>query len=88
MCAIDGADLADFCHGEWRRAAKIHRCEECQRAIRRGERHHYLSTLFDGRWSSWRTCEHCEAAGHWMAVVCGGYLTGGLAEELVEQVAA
>lgn len=84
MCAIDFADQADFAHGEWRRAGKVHRCEECIRVIPRGQRHYYLSTLFDGRWSTWRTCEHCHAAGLWMHVVCGGYLTGGLLEELVE----
>lgn len=84
MCAIDDAEQPEFWHDEWRTAAKDHACGECRRRIRRGERHHFVSSLYDGRWSSWRTCEHCIHAATWINSVCGGYLLGGLLEELVE----
>lgn len=84
MCAIEGAEPWDFVHDEQRTARKTHRCYECDRAIHPGERYHILTGLYDGRWSTERTCKHCAAAGVWMQRVCGGYLTGGLLEELVE----
>lgn len=84
MCAIEDADPVDVWHQETRRAAKPHTCYECARTIPRGEESEYVSALYDGRWHSWRTCQHCTAASAWMNVVCGGWLAGGLLEELVE----
>jgi len=84
MCAIDDADPADVWSETTRRAAKPHTCEECSRCIQIGEQHLYVSCLYDGHWSTFRTCAHCAAAGVWMRTVCGGYLTGGLLEELQE----
>lgn len=84
MCAIDDAEPAAVWNETTRRAAKAHTCEECSRCIHIGEHHQYVSCLHDGRWSNFRTCAHCDAAAVWMRKVCGGYLTGGLLEELVE----
>jgi hypothetical protein len=84
MCAIDFAEQAEFHNTEFRTARKPYPCEECARTILPGERHEYLTQKFDGRWSAWRTCQHCAAAGVWMTVVCGGYLIGDLRGELRE----
>jgi len=60
------------------------RCEECARAIAVGETYVFLVGLYDGQWSTYRWCLHCEAAGAWMWRVCGGYPLGMLREELQE----
>jgi hypothetical protein len=84
MCAVDDAEPWDFCHSSNPRAAKQHICCECRRTIRRGETHHYLSGVYDGHWSSYRWCHHCQAAGRWMQTVCGGHLLGDLLAEMRE----
>lgn len=84
MCAVDDAEPWDFCSETERRAAKPHTCAECGRRVAVGERYHHLVGVMDGRWSTWRTCAHCIAAGAWMSTVCSGYLLGDLLTELVE----
>ena len=44
------------------KARKPHACSECGREITVGETHQYIKGLWDGRWSTFRTCEHCAAA--------------------------
>jgi len=38
---------------------KDHRCCECLRTIAKGERHQYVSGLWDGDFSQYRTCQDC-----------------------------
>lgn len=82
MCSLDDADPADVYCSVSRRAAKVHQCEECRRWIDKGEHYQYITMLFDQRWSAYRVCRHCMAAGQWLDLVCGGWLIGGLSEEL------
>jgi hypothetical protein len=84
VCAIDDAEPWDVYRVSVRTARKAHRCTECGRPIAVGESYRFLTGLLDGRWSTYRTCAHCLAAGEWLDVMCGGYLLGGLAEELRE----
>jgi hypothetical protein len=43
------------------RTARVeHRCGQCGRTISVGERHHYWSFVYDGSWSSERTCAQCD----------------------------
>lgn len=42
------------------RARKDYPCSDCSWGIARGERYHYLRALWDGRWSTVRTCERCQ----------------------------
>ena len=49
---------------EQRRARKDYECCECGAdGIKRGELHEYISMLFDGAWSSWRSCLLCSEIG-------------------------
>lgn len=42
------------------RARKQHRCCECRGAIRVGESHSRIGSLFDGRWQTYRMCGDCK----------------------------
>jgi hypothetical protein len=84
MCAIDGAEYNDVHRITHVRARKTHVCEECTRSIAPGEVHQRLDALYEGRWILARTCAHCEAAGVFLDVLCGGYLVGGMGEELAD----
>ena len=67
-----------------RRARKQHSCTECGRRIFSGENYVEVVGLFDGQWSRFTTCRHCEAASEWLIVACGGYPYTMLGEELHE----
>lgn len=84
MCAIDGAEGSTITiwHETTPRARKPWTCIECGRTIPPGEQYLRVAELYDGRWSTLRTCHHCDAAGEWLRAACGGYLAYGLAEEL------
>ncbi len=84
MCAVDDCEPWDVFRKEKRTARKQHRCHECYRLITPGESYTYLTGLIDGHWHTNRCCEHCEAAGVWLEVVCGGFPIGMLREELTE----
>lgn len=43
-------------------ARKVHRCSECNHPIVPGERYTRLKSLFEGSWSTEKTCRCCEAA--------------------------
>lgn len=63
-------------------ARKDHRCEECGETIARGTKHQLVKQLFDGSWSSTRTCMSCvEIADHF---TCGSRITGQLWADLEE----
>lgn len=68
------------------RAAKAHRCDECGRAINKGERYEYFTGLSadSGYWYTTRTCPHCLGARHWLQVECNGWLFEAVYEDLKE----
>lgn len=83
MCAVDDAD--GYCktlQQSMRKAAKPHRCTECRRIIQAGETYLYEYTKFDGETDSHRTCQHCQVARHWLSENCGGWLYGGVEEDI------
>jgi len=84
MCAFDDCDTADIWTHRDRKARVPHRCRECGRTVAPGETYRLNTWLYDGRWSTSKTCQHCLAAGSWLDEVCGGYPVGMLREELVE----
>jgi uncharacterized protein with PIN domain len=49
----------DVSRTEMRRAAKEHRCCECDEPIQKGDLHEYYTGLWDGVWNSYRTCARC-----------------------------
>lgn len=54
----DGFPPAVFCAHD-RIARKAHRCDECYRDIEPTEQYREERGLWDGEWSTWRTCADC-----------------------------
>lgn len=82
-CPLSEPDeVATLYHSCTLRAGCDHRCCECGETIRKGERHQMVKMLFDGKWSSNRTCLLCEEIGDHFS--CGGRIIGTLWEELEE----
>ena len=44
---------------EFRKARKFHSCCECRSDIEPGDMYEYVSGLWDGHWSEYKTCEKC-----------------------------
>ena len=64
------------------RAAKEHSCSECGKPIERGQRYELAKGLWDGSWSTYRTCLLCaEIRDHF---ACNGFYYGQLWEDLRE----
>ena len=42
------------------RAARAYACEECDDGIAVGDRYQRIASLYDSRWSTFRTCLRCE----------------------------
>ena len=85
MCSIDWCDewstvwLVDYLT-----ARTPKRCYECRRTISPREDYQRVKSLYDGRWDTWAICQHCTVVAEWLEEMCGGYLHGGLLEELEE----
>lgn len=85
MCAIDGADDRYVIYQRsLRRARKVYGCAECGRVIQVGERYSSTRGMIDGHWDTWHTCIHCHAGERWLIEECGGFLHGGVLEDLEE----
>jgi hypothetical protein len=84
MCAIDWSDGWEFYSAAERRARKDHKCYDCNRVIHRGETYHHAAGKSDGYFCDYKICAHCIAAGAWLNAACGGWLYGGIGEELRE----
>lgn len=84
MCRVDDSDPWKFFNAEIRHARRPYKCCECGRHIAIREAYRYAIGRMDDQVYTYRTCQHCEAAGHWLLIVCGGFLFEGLLEELVE----
>jgi hypothetical protein len=85
VCLIAEAEPVDLYRRHLVGAArKPHQCYECGRQIQVGEAYDSATYLWDGRWETNHTCQHCMAAQQWLREQCGGYLHGGLLEDLEE----
>lgn len=84
MCMIECAERYDVFRKEQRRARVAHLCYDCGRTISAGESYQYSTGLYDGHWDTIHTCAHCVWAAEWLVEQCGGYLFGGIREDLEE----
>ena len=57
-CSCDG-EVADFYRARRPMAHKHHMCDECGATIPTGERYEYATMLYDGAWTSYKTCVAC-----------------------------
>lgn len=84
MCRVDGAEQFEVWQQSTPTARKEHTCCECGRPIHVGETYHRGRGMYESKWFAVAWCRHCDAASAWLRRECGGYLTEGLLEELVE----
>jgi len=59
MCSCDDYDRPAVFHQVTRRAKVRHRCGECQGLIEPGTAYHESRGLWDGQWSTHKTCGSC-----------------------------
>ena len=85
---VDDSDSAEFYRAEMRHSRRQRRCEECTRWIYPGEIYETATMKHDGRIFRHMTCQHCIAVRGWLTAVCGGFLHGGVDEDLADHVGA
>ena len=64
MCDADDGPSA--CHETWRTARKEHDCYACGEVIRRGDRYHFTSGIWDGYPGSFKHCARCWKMFQWI----------------------
>ncbi len=80
LTGSDDGDRASCSSTVVRTARKEHRCYECREPITRGTKYEYLSGIWDGSPSAFKTCLSCvEIRDHF---ACNGWLFGRLWEDL------
>ena len=79
MCDCDAYDRPAVFEQVTRRARKRHRCGECQGLIEPGTSYHESRGLWDGQWSTHKTCGSCYVAAH---TLLDCYAFGCLVEDL------
>lgn len=87
MCMVDDGEGWKVFRSEWRTARKQHACYDCGRKIEPGERYYFATGISNDdwrRWDTYRECAHCQYAAKWLLAECGGYLFGGILEDLEE----
>lgn len=85
MCSLD-YDPPDFWTERLVRAAKPHRCGECDRVIEPSETYWRATSKYDGAIGTYKTCVHCRVGHDWLSINCGGFSYHGLDEEMAEHV--
>lgn len=83
MCSLD-YDSPLFYRQTYRNARKEHKCSECGRIIMPTEFYQYAIGKWDRALSVFKTCINCCVPQKWLLEKCGGYLHGGLYEEILE----
>jgi hypothetical protein len=81
-CCIDVDDPAEVECITYPRARKSHECCECDDGIQSGQVYQLAKLLFDGEWTTYRTCSPCAAIRRDL-LPCGHYY-GRLAEDTSE----
>lgn len=88
MCMADYADNdgAVSMGSAMARIRKPRRCDECHRDIHPGEYVRVGTWIYEGRWEHMRMCSHCQVVAEWLQKECGGFVWGGVYEDLAEHV--
>ncbi len=74
-CIYDGdGDGPSVSMTRMRTARKPNKCSECRETIQPGQRYEHTSGCWDGRWSSFKTCEPCVEIRD--ALFCEGWTYG------------
>ncbi len=83
MCTTD-YDPPSIYNVREHRAKKEHQCSECGSIIKIGEPYRTHFGVWDGRASTFKSCNYCMIPQDWLLKECGTYMLGGLHEELEE----
>jgi len=71
MCYVDHGDRCDVWTETTPRARRPYTCAQCGLAIRQGDRHTKIASLFDGRWTTTRVHSDCWALSQYIQLdVC------------------
>ena len=86
MCYYDCHDLdvAKVEREEMRKAAKAHRCSECRNGIPKGDKYQNYTGLWDGCWTTYKTCMACMDLRKRIYGDGCCYMFGALAEDAYE----
>lgn len=60
------SDFPEFCEVEHRIAKKEHKCSECHGKIEPRDVHERTAGKWDGSFSVFKVCMHCETARDWL----------------------
>lgn len=60
-CACDDFDMPSICREEFPTARKEHKCCECGRIIRKGEKYQLIEGKWEGVFDRFKTCMQCQA---------------------------
>lgn len=82
MCMIDDGEYCTLIRHTWHVAKKHHKCTECYRQIRPGEKYLVETTVYEGRREGHKICAHCNVVRDWLMAECGGWLYGGIEEDI------
>jgi len=83
-CCVDYDPVSVF-NEHWPTARKSHKCCECSSRIDKGELYQYVTMLWDGSWSTFKTCEKCaDLRDSLYEIACPAY--GYLREEYQEVI--
>lgn len=77
-----GDGIATVLHSRHQRARLRHLCTECRRSIEPGETYLAERTVFDGTARSHKVCAHCQRVRDYLMDHCGGWMYGGLHEDI------
>lgn len=81
-CSRDDGEYPVFFREETPRAKKAYKCYECREKIEPGQKYHKAVGVWDGVFSTYRTCWPCYSIR--MDFCPHGYVFGGLMETISE----
>lgn len=84
MCCCYDAPQPDFHSARVVTARQRHRCCECLAFIQPGERYEYVSGLWEGELSTYKTCLACVELRTKLSEHCGCWVYEGIAEDICE----
>ena len=87
MCMVDDCDFVEVLREAEPTARKAHKCRECNRQIDQGEKHAMaIYRDHDGKPVTYRCCAGRKVAREWLSDQCGGYVYGGVLDDLQEHL--
>ena len=83
MCMVDSCDgFVVVLNERHRKARKEHKCVECHRVISGGETYLATRVVYEGDFSAYKVCAHCEVVQLWLGKECGGFVHNTLVEDI------